>query len=406
MKNNIQKKIFFIDYGNYPFIKEAVSNLFEKGMDASYLYSSSFPSPNKSSTQKTTSSSNQRIIPITIKGQFKKYSFIKRRYQEIEWARNCCATLDEHNPNIVVVANAPLEVLKLLNRWCRNNGSKFVFWMQDVHGIAIKKILSRKIPFLGNLIGLYYISLENRLLRNSDHVILISEDHRSVTEKAKVNSNRISVLENWALIDTPHYKKNNEWSQRLNLHNSKNIIYSGTLGLKHNPNLLLELAKSLQDKNDKFKVVVISEGIGADWLKLKQQELNLQNLVLLPFQDYQDVPKVLATADVLTAILEPDASTFSVPSKILTYLCAGKPILAAVPESNLSARMLKNIAAGLVADPNDVDAYIKAAIHLISLSVTETESMSKRARSYAEEHFDPNLISSKLTNILNKVSAL
>jgi glycosyltransferase involved in cell wall biosynthesis len=405
MKNNTPK-IFFVDYGNYPFIKEAVSNLFEKGMDASYLYSSSFPSPNKSSTQKTTSSNDQTVIPITIKGQFKKYSFIKRRYQEIEWARNCCATLDEHKPNIVVVANAPLEVLKLLNRWCRKNNSQFVFWMQDVHGIAIQKILSRKIPFLGNLIGLYYISLENRLLRNSDHVILISKDHRSVTEKAKVNSNRISVLENWALIDIPHYKKNNDWSQRLNLHNSKNIIYSGTLGLKHNPNLLLELAKYLQNQNDIFKVVVISEGIGADWLKLKQQELNLQNLVLLPFQDYQDVPKVLATADVLTAILEPDASTFSVPSKILTYLCAGKPILAAVPQSNLSARMLKNIAAGLVADPNDVDAYIKAAIHLISLSATETESMGKRARSYAEEHFNPDIISSKLTHILNQVSAL
>ena len=40
---------------------------------------------------------------------------------------------------------------------------------------------------------------------------------------------------------------------------------------------------------------------------------------------------MLASADVLVALLETDAGAFSVPSKVLTSLSAGRPILAAIP---------------------------------------------------------------------------
>ena len=64
-------------------------------------------------------------------------------------------------------------------------------------------------------------------------------------------------------------------------------------------------------------------------------------LMLLPFQPYEVLPEVLASADVLIAILEPDAGVFSVPSKVLSYHCAGRPILAAIPAENLAARIIE-----------------------------------------------------------------
>ena len=63
--------------------------------------------------------------------------------------------------------------------------------------------------------------------------------------------------------------------------------------------------------------------------------------MLLPFQPYEVLPEVLASADVLLAILEPEAGVFSVPSKVLSYHCAGRPILAAIPAENLAARIIE-----------------------------------------------------------------
>src|SRR5436305_191914 len=57
-------------------------------------------------------------------------------------------------------------------------------------------------------------------------------------------------------------------------------------------------------------------------------------LHVLGFQPAEDLPAMLTSGDVLVAILEPEASRFSIPSKVLTYLAAGRPILALTPESN------------------------------------------------------------------------
>ena len=55
------------------------------------------------------------------------------------------------------------------------------------------------------------------------------------------------------------------------------------------------------------------------------------SLRCLGFQPFEVLPDVLGSADVLVAILEPDAGVFSVPSKVLSYFCAGRPVLLAVP---------------------------------------------------------------------------
>ena len=84
------------------------------------------------------------------------------------------------------------------------------------------------------------------------------------------------------------------------------------------------MARSVFHKGKRYGLVVVSEGRGADWLA--EQGRNEPALRLLPYQPYDRLPEVLASADVLIAVLEPEAGAFSVPSKILTYLCAATGI--------------------------------------------------------------------------------
>ena len=60
---------------------------------------------------------------------------------------------------------------------------------------------------------------------------------------------------------------------------------------------------------------------------------------MLPFQPFGALPEALASGDVLLAMLTNDAASHSVPSKILSYLCAGRLIVASIPEDNAAARV-------------------------------------------------------------------
>ena len=55
---------------------------------------------------------------------------------------------------------------------------------------------------------------------------------------------------------------------------------------------------------------------GSDSFDGECQRLRLENLVLLDYQPYESLPDILASADVLVAVLEPDAGRFFVPSKV------------------------------------------------------------------------------------------
>ena len=176
------------------------------------------------------------------------------------------------------------------------------------------------------------------------------------------------------------------------------FLYSGTLGLKHNPRRLVELARHFSGEPN-VRVVVVSEGKGADYLAEARRRLGLDNLVLLPWQPFEELPKVLATGDVLLALLEPDASVLSVPSKVMSSLAAGRPQLLAVPAENLAAKTVTRANAGLVASPGDAAEWLRHAERLLQDRDLRQE-LAQNARSYAQETFDIDRITDRFEELM------
>ena len=229
-------------------------------------------------------------------------------------------------------------------KFCRQNSIPFVDWVQDCYGIAAEKIFARKLGRTGKWLGSYLRRREDEVVYASDRVVFISPDFYRAFPK--VRAANATVIENWApLRDLPIRPRINPWSLANGLTGKRVFLYSGTLGLKHNPELLVQLAVALAHEPD-VAVVVVSEGLGRAYLEQRRQELRLSNLLLRDFQPLAALADVTASADVLIAMVEPDGGAYSVPSKILTYLCARRPLLLAVPASNLAARIVSQNSAG------------------------------------------------------------
>ena len=392
-------RILVHDYAGHAFSATLSRELARRGHEVVYAYATCIETPRGALASKDDDPAGLRIEGISISEPFQKQNFLKRRFQELEYGRLLAARVEEIRPDWVISGNTPTEPQAMLLRRCRKLGIRFVSWVQDFYGVAVHRLLRDRIPVFGSLVGRYYMWLDHRVLRQSDRIILITEDFLPFVHEMGINPDRVHVIENWAPLDElPLRPRINPWSEKHALSDQFVFLYSGTLGMKHNPALLLELARHFQDE-ERAQVVVISEGLGADWLREKKAELGVDNLLLLPFQPFEEMPDVLASSEVLVAILEPDAGVFSVPSKVLTYLCAGKPILAVMPPENLAARIIEKAGAGIVEKPGEVGAFVSAGRRLQGDPELRCR-VGASARSYAENAFDIEQVTDAFIGVL------
>lgn len=390
-------KILVHDYSGHAFPVQLSRSLAARGHWVRHLYSAAFQTPKGPLAPRADDPAGLRIEPIELGRPFAKYDLVRRVLQERAYGRLLEKVIAASDADVFICGNAPLDPQAMSLAASRRRGLPFVYWQQDIYGIAIDRFVRRKLPVVGALIGQRYLRLEQRLLRESDHVVTISDDFLPILTGWGVARDKISVIENWApLADLPQRPRDNEWAREHGLSDKLVFLYSGTLGLKHNPALLLALARRFADRPD-VRVVVVSEGLGADWLKARNAEA--PNLVVLPFQPFARLADVVASADVLVAILEPDAGVFSVPSKVLTYLCAGKPVLGAIPPANLAVRIIERNGAGLNAAPEDEAGFLAAAAQLAGDPALRTR-MGANARGYAERTFDIAAITGRFETIL------
>ena len=380
-------RIVVHDYAGHAFPISLSRALAGLGHEVVHAFASSLQTPRGDLLRKADDSPTLEFREISMDPSYPryKYSFRRRRSMEVRYGREVAKFITAWKPDAVLSGNTPTETQEPITRAAIAHGGRFYYWVQDFYSLAVDRILRRKIPIFGGCIGSYYRHLDRRQFRRSSKIIAITEDFTPILAREfGVAPSNVAVIPNWALIEEiPLLPKKNPWSLRHCLHDKFVYLYSGTIGMKHNPAMLLELARR-HATNPEVRVVVVSEGIGAEWLRA--QGSGLPNLLILPYQPFQELPFVLASGDVLVGILEEEAGLFSVPSKTLSYLCAGRPLLLAMPLENLAARITRGNRAGLTVAPGDLDGFLAAADTLLSSETLRSE-LSANARAYAEATF-------------------
>ena len=327
------------------------------------------------------------IEPISLRAPYSKTNFVRRRASDIAYGRQAAASIAAFAPEVVISGNTPLDAQALIQARVKADGAAFVFWMQDFYSLAVERLLGQRWLGAGRLVAQHYHRMERRQLQQSDGVVLISEDFGSQLGQFQIDPDKVSVIPNWGALDSiPLRPKANDWAKRHGLDDKFVFLYSGTLALKHNPERLWALAQAFRG-DPEVMVVLAASGVSLDDLKRRQAAEPQPNLKFLPLQPIAEFPDLLGSADVVVALLESDAGEFSVPSKVLSYLCAGRPILLSAPISNLAARTVQRSASGLVVPADDQAAFVEAAQKLRD-DAAARQARGAAARRYAEGSFE------------------
>lgn len=392
-------RILVCDYSGHPFQVELSRALAGAGHTVLHLFTGSSETPKGDLIKRSRDPESFDIRMVKLDEPFNKTDFVKRRSQERQIGRLFGTVIDEFRPDLIVASNCPIETLKFVLKAKVSVGARFVFWLQDLLGEATSRVLSKRMGLAGRMVGSYFQQLEKRMLRSADHIVAIADDFVPILrDRYHINPAKVTVIENWSPIgDIPVLPRDNDWAAENLQASSFRIVYSGTLGFKQDPALLLELARHTSGQ-----VLVFSEGVVARELAENAKAQGIVNLEVRPWLDFADLPYALAAADLLVVVLEPDAGVFSVPSKVLTYLCAGRPILGAINADNLAAKIISGAGAGFVAPPGDHHALIAAAKTLQN-DPEQARRAGEAGRRYAERTFDIDVISGRFLSIIENI---
>lgn len=392
-------RIAVCDYAGHPFQIQLSRHLASRGHQVLHLYFADLVGPKGAIQRLPDDPLGFAIEGITAGAHVNRTDLLRRRQQEAHAGKLFATRCRDFGPDAIISSNMPLDALPHLQTQARRSEATFILWLQDVISLAMESILGKR-GYFYRLVSKYYGLRERRALRRSDAVVAISDDFLPILRRWRIDPARISIIPNWAPIgDIPVGHKRNDWSRKHGVESGRLILYAGTLGFKHSPRKLVDLAEAIKRHPD-TKILVASEGTGADYLKAEIGERGLTNLQVIPFQPMEQFPNMLASADLLVVLIERDAGVFSVPSKLLSYLCAKRAVLLSVPRENLAARIVAETGAGLVVDPDDDEGFVSAAMQLIEDGGVR-ERCAVAGRQYAEQTFDIESIARRFESALS-----
>ena len=276
------------DYVGHPFQVHLSRHLAKRGHEVSHIYFADHPGPKGSFENQPNDPPSLRFIGITLGGSAEHaagsgaQTGFARRFGDVAYGREVARVIQGFKPDVVLSGNTPTEAQRAILRSCKSCGVGFVYWVQDIYSMAVTKYLSERLGYPGKAIGWYYQWLDRCQFQDSDAIIVISEDFAPLVGSWAGNDNKVSVIENWAAIDDlPSGLKDNDWSRDHSLHSDLAFVYSGTLGRKHSPMLLLRLAQACRAGE---LVVVAGQGFGIPQLQAAKTEHRIDALKLLPIQ--------------------------------------------------------------------------------------------------------------------------
>lgn len=246
--------------------------------------------------------------------------------------------------------------------------------------------------------------LELAAYRAADEVVVVSEGFREDLIRRGVPARKVHTIRNGVDLERfrPTDPDTDTAATRARLGAGPDdvlVLYAGAHGLSHGLTSVADAAARLEREGRRVRFAFVGEGAAKADLERHVAALGLTNVTLLPGVPRDEVPALLAAADICLVPLRdvPLFSTF-IPSKIFEYLGAGKAVVGAVRGE--AATILRE-AGAVVVEPEDPDA-LAAAVAELADDPARRARMGAAGRAYVEARYDRRALALRYRELLRR----
>lgn len=275
----------------------------------------------------------------------------------------------------------------------------YIYNVQDIYPDVVVKL-----GILRNPIGIAISkTLERFVYRYARKVTVLTEGFRMNLIEKDVPDNKIKTIPNF--VDTDFIRpisRKNGFTASLGLENKFVVLYAGNLGHSHDVDTVIDSARNLISQNE-MVFLIVGNGSRKPYLEQRVKELDLPNIIFIPFQDRGKVPEIYASADISLVPLKKRIAIDSVPSKAYTIMASGRPIVASIdPESDIWD-LIENSNCGICVPPEDPVAMTNAIITLYNNPKLRKE-YGENGRLYVNKNYTRKIVGKMYDNLLTEVA--
>lgn len=262
----------------------------------------------------------------------------------------------------VVIGTSP-QFFTVISAWAlaKFKRAPFVFELRDIWPASITAVEAMKRSWIIKVLE----KLELFLYHQADLIISVTHSFKQELQNRGVLADKIKVVLNG--VDLSKYKplpeKDKALSEEYKLQGKFVAGYIGTHGLAHGLDNIIKVAELLK-ADDSIRIVFAGGGADRERLEKLVLSSDLSNVVMIPRQPKEHMPKIWSLCDVSLVSLK-DAPLFSkvIPSKIFESMAMGLPIIISVPEGE-STNIIRTQNVGLVIPPESPNRLAEVLLNI------------------------------------------
>jgi len=312
-------------------------------------------------------------------------------YKLFQWGKAFLKDID-----ISLVYSPPLTLFWTAEKVRKITGAPYILNVQDLFPQAAIDLGIMK----NKIVISFFKYLEKKAYKSADLIMVHSESNKKIVDEITKDTSKTIVVENWvddkAIL--PGDKKN-EFSQKYNLTNKFVVSFAGTLGFSQDVEVIIKAAQILRNIEE---IVFVIVGDGPRKMEAEQlvKKYDLKNVLLLPPVPKEEYPSVLHSSSISLATLTEDVKTPVVPSKILSIMSAGIPVIATMNLDGDAPRLIERAKCGFVLPAGDYKGLAEKIMELYK-NPEICDKMGKNGRRYIEEHLSVRKTAERLEKVFN-----
>lgn len=286
-------------------------------------------------------------------------------------------------PHVVYSNTWPIFATAMTVAVARLRGIPLVISVQDIYPecLAIQGRIS-EISFIARILR----QIDRWNARSANELIVLSDRFREVYRGSRsVPASRLHVVPNWGerssiVIDEGACRA---YRHRRDIAESSTLLaYAGNVGPAAGVEDLVEAFARVQDRQD-LHLLIAGSGARLEAVQMMVRRRGLTRVVFHSPWREEETAIILGSADVLLLPTIARQSLVSVPSKIISYFLAGRPVIASVLPDSETAWMVREASAGWVVDPESPGALAEAFVQAADSHGDWRARTGKQAREYA-----------------------
>lgn len=278
---------------------------------------------------------------------------------------------------IQIATTPPILPTLAVNISSRLISKKYIYHCQDIYPESVT--INKNERFFYRLLK----KVDTYNMNNAEKVVVLSSDMKELLiSKRNINKSKIEIINNFTFNRKIAHESNsgqNVIGKFKFLEKENVILFAGNLGYAQNLDILFQAIFNLV-KDKRFYFIVVGEGVMKKYLMEKYRNSMIIFTGYMPNEFVQQIYKYIKFG---IAPLNRGIENVAYPSKIISYLTAGVPVLTFSSESSEISKFI-NDGFGLNYSFNGIES-LKNTISKMLVMTFDRDYIKKNSTEYFSE---------------------